>query len=66
MKPGSFEEKLLKYGLVIKKALAQVNGRLTYAASLLGINHQSLAFIIESRHPDLLKERTPVRRRPRK
>lgn len=64
--PGSFEEKLLKYeGLLIKQALAQVNGSVTHAASILGINYQSLAYIIESRHRDLLKERTPVRRRPR-
>ncbi len=51
---------------LISQALARVNGRITYAAKLLGINYQTLAFIIEDRHPDLLKERTPVHRRPRK
>jgi tetratricopeptide (TPR) repeat protein len=51
---------------LIGKALAKVNGRITYAAKLLGIRYQTLAFIIEARHPDLLTQRTPVHRRPRK
>jgi len=51
---------------LIKAALAECNGSVTYAASLLGISYQRLARIIEKRHPDLLKERTPVYRRPRK
>ncbi len=50
----------------IRAALTEVNGSVTYAASLLGISYQRLARIIETRHKDLLKERTPVRRRPRK
>jgi len=50
---------------LISRALAQVNGRVTYAAELLGIRYQTLTFIIEARHPDLLKQRTPVHRRPR-
>ena len=64
---GTLREELLKHeGVVIKRALAHANGSLTKAAMLLGIRYQSLAYIIESRHRDLLKERTPVRRRPRK
>jgi tetratricopeptide (TPR) repeat protein len=51
---------------LISNALAKVNGRITHAAKLLGIRYQSLAFIIEARHPDLLKQRSPVYRRPRK
>ena len=51
---------------LISEALAKVNGRVTHAAELLGVNYQRLAYIIETRHPDLLKKRTPVRRRPRK
>jgi tetratricopeptide (TPR) repeat protein len=51
---------------LIRNALAEVNGSVTYAASLLGISYQRLARMIEKRHKDLLKERTPVRRRPRK
>lgn len=64
---GGLREKLRRYEeVVIKRALAQVNGSVTHAASLLEMNYQSLAYIIENRHPHLLKERTPVRRRPRK
>jgi len=48
---------------MIKQALAQANGRITHAASLLRLTYQGLAYIIETRHPDLLKERSPVRRR---
>lgn len=50
----------------ISEALAQVNGKVTHAAKLLGLNYQKLAYLIETKHPDLLKKRTPVRRRPRK
>lgn len=51
---------------LIKDALAKVNGSVTHAASLLGMSYQGLAYIIKARHPDLLKERSPVRRRPKK
>ena len=51
---------------LIREALTKVNGKITYAAELLGIRYQTLAFLIETKHPDLLKKRTPVRRRPRK
>lgn len=50
---------------LISDALAKAHRRVTHAAKLLGIRYQTLASIIESRHPDLLKERTPVYRRPR-
>ena len=50
----------------IVEALAKVKGKVTHAAELLGMNYQKLAYIIETSHPDLLKKRTPVRRRPRK
>jgi tetratricopeptide (TPR) repeat protein len=64
---GGLREKLRRYEeVVIKRALAQVNGSVTHAASLLEMNYQSLAYIIERRHPHLLKDRTPVRRRGRK
>jgi hypothetical protein len=51
---------------LISNALAKANKRVTHAAKLLGIRYQTLASIIEARHPDLLKQRTPVYRRPRK
>jgi transcriptional regulator with GAF, ATPase, and Fis domain len=51
----------------IRRALVQANGSVTHAASLLGMSYQALCYIIQSRHKDLLKERSPVRRRrPRK
>ena len=61
------EAEVLKFqrGL-ISQTLARVNGKVTHAARLLGLAHQKLAYIIENDHPDLLKKRTPVRRRPRK
>lgn len=66
-KPGDLQEKVLTYeGALIKQALAQANGRVTHAATLLGMSYQGLAYIIESRHKDLLKERSPVRRRLRR
>ena len=61
------EAEVLKFERArISEALAQVNGKVTHAAKLLGLNYQKLAYIIETRHADLLKKRTPVRRRPRK
>lgn len=51
---------------LISQTLTMVNGKVTDAAELLGIGYQTLAFIIETKHPDLLTKRTPVRRRPRK
>jgi len=51
---------------MISKALANANGQITKAAAQLGMRYQSLAFIIETRHPDLLKERTPIHRRRRR
>ena len=61
-----FPDEVLKFERgVIRTALVEVNGSVTYAASLLGISYQRLARIIETRHKDLLKERSPVRRRPR-
>ena len=64
--PGGLRAQLEKHeGVVIRRALAEVNGRVTHAASLLEMRYQSLAYIIERRHPDLLKKRTPIRRRQR-
>lgn len=66
-KPCDLEEEVLKFERErISEALAKVNGKVTHAAKLLGLNYQKLAYIIETRHPDLLNERTLVRRRPRK
>ena len=62
--PGGLKAQLEKHErVVIKRALDEVDGRVTHAASLLDMRYQSLAYIIERRHPDLLKKRTPIRRR---
>lgn len=63
-KPMNLDQELLRYenGL-IKRALAQVNGSLTRAAANLSMSYQKLAYILDTRHKDLLKERTPIRRR---
>ena len=59
-------EEVLKFERsLIRKTLAKVNGSVTHAAKLLGVSYQRLAYILETRHKDLLKERSPVRRRPR-
>ncbi len=64
--PGGLQAQLDKYeGVIIKRALVQVDGKVTHAATLLELPYQSLAYKIEHQHPELLKYRTPVRRRPR-
>lgn len=50
----------------IRLALDNAKGSVTGAARSLGISFQALAYMLETRHKDLLKYRTPVRRRPRK
>jgi tetratricopeptide (TPR) repeat protein len=61
------QKKLLEYERsMIKQALAQSNGSVTHAASLLGLSHQGLAYIIQNRHPNLLKNRTPIKPRTKK
>jgi len=61
------QKKTLQYeGSIIRQALAQTNGSVSHAAKLLGLSHQGLAYIIDSRHRDLLPKRSPIRRRPRK
>ena len=51
---------------VIKRALESANGSVTHAARRLGMSYQGLTYMLETRHKDLLEQRTPVRRRPRK
>jgi len=59
--PCHVETKVLEFEKrLISQALATANGRITHAAKWLDIGRQKLAYIIETRHPDLLKERTPV------
>jgi tetratricopeptide (TPR) repeat protein len=66
-KRHDLEEEVLKFQHdLIAETLAKVNGKVTHAAKILGLRYQKLAYIIEKDHPDLLKTRTPVHRRPRK
>ena len=51
---------------VIKLALEQAKGKVSQAARSLGISHQSLIYMLRTRHKDLLKDRTPVRHRKRR
>jgi tetratricopeptide (TPR) repeat protein len=51
---------------LIRQALAKANGSLTRASALLTVSYQALAYILDTRHNDLLKERSPIRRRSRK
>jgi len=51
---------------LIKQALEQSEGSITYAARSLGMTYQNLDYALNTRHKDLLKKRAPVRRRPRK
>jgi len=66
-KPLDLDQKLLKCEHeTIKQALAQTDGSVAQAAPLIGRSYQGLAHMIEKRHPDLLDDRTPIRRRRRK
>lgn len=59
-------EAVTKYeGELIRFALKANNKSVTKAATALGVKQQSLAWIISRRHPELLAERSPVRRRRR-
>lgn len=51
---------------LIKQALISAGGRVTRAAHLLQTTHQHLAYVIESRHKDLLKVRSPKKERPKR
>jgi tetratricopeptide (TPR) repeat protein len=48
---------------IIRQALTTSQGSITRAALLLGVSHQRLGYILESRHRDLRAVRTPVRTR---
>lgn len=51
---------------LIERALDSAQGSITNAARSLGMSHQALDYMLETRHRDLLKKRFPSRRRPRK
>lgn len=59
----SEEKRSLEHG-AIKLALENANGSVVHAAHSLGISFQALTYMLNTRHKDLLNQRTPVRRRP--
>jgi tetratricopeptide (TPR) repeat protein len=62
--PCTFPLEVIKFEAgLIGQALAQANGSVTHAAQLLGMTYQGLAYVIGSRHQDLLKARSPIHRR---
>lgn len=44
----------------IERALLEENGSVTRAAKRLGVTHQGLAFILKTRHKELLNKRNPI------
>jgi transcriptional regulator with PAS, ATPase and Fis domain len=50
---------------LLQMALRAAQGHVTQAARLLGITHQRLSCILQSRHKDLSASRIPVKRRKR-
>jgi DNA-binding NtrC family response regulator len=59
------EEVRLYEERLITRALKESHGKVTSAARMLGLRHQTLISIIESRHGELLQLRTPVQPRRR-
>lgn len=60
------EEIFLLEHQLIKYALDDAEGRVTFAARTLGMSYQRLTHKLQTKHKDLLKERSPLRRRIRK
>lgn len=61
---ATFKEAVLAFERqVIREALTQENGAVTRTAKALGTSHQNLCYIINARHPELLAERSPVKKR---
>jgi len=47
----------------IEEALIESEGRITKAASLLGVSHQALRNMLDNRHKNLMTSRTPLTKR---
>jgi tetratricopeptide (TPR) repeat protein len=60
------EETFLLEHELIKHALENAQGRVTFAARTLGISYQRLTHKLRTKHQDLLKDRNPLRPRTRK
>lgn len=63
---GSLEEEVLRYeGELIRRALDEAGSSVTRAARLLGVSHQALSYMLNTRHRNLLPARTPAKPRRR-
>ncbi len=60
------EEIFLLEHELIKHALENAQGRVTFAARTLGMSYQRLTHKLQTKHKDLLKDRSPLRPRTRK
>jgi tetratricopeptide (TPR) repeat protein len=60
------EEIFLLEHQLIKYALEDAQGRVTFAARTLGMSYQRLTHKLRTKHKDLLKDRSPLRPRTRK
>jgi transcriptional regulator with PAS, ATPase and Fis domain len=66
LKTATLSEKMLSYeNTLIREALIASRGSVTRAAHSLGVSHQKLIYILESRQKDLLSVRTPIKTRER-
>jgi tetratricopeptide (TPR) repeat protein len=51
---------------LLERALDVAQGKITHAARILGVSHQTVNYMLETRHEDLLEKRKPSRRDSRK
>src|SRR5215213_7536710 len=64
-RPLNEEIFLLEHSL-IKHALENAHGRVTFAARTLGMSYQRLTHKLQTKHQDLLKDRSPATKRHKK
>jgi tetratricopeptide (TPR) repeat protein len=58
---GTLRKAIHKYEKeIIRQALRDSEGSVTHAAGVLGVTHQSLIYLLQNRHRDLLLERKPA------
>lgn len=63
---SALKEMIQRYeSKVIRQALQRAEGSVTQAARILGVKHQTLSYMLETRHRDLLIERRPAKKRKR-
>ena len=66
LRGSTLAEEIKRYeGELIRQALKASGGSVTHAARILGLTHQSLSFILHTRHQGLSTELKPRKRRQR-